>query len=153
MLKTSIWDYKKLSVVTYPFYFIYWQYTHKTNCMQRIKKVFLCWKCYPQLPLNSNKKNASQSKKGGKDQESIQSSTTPDTWYPWECDINTIKHHTQESKGLPFPSRWPQGSNEQTWKRHDKHKTWSTKEVSPWNIQSKYFTEGFKPVSRRQPRP
>ena len=40
----------------------------------------------------------------------------------WESDKNTIKHHKQESRGQPFPSRWPQDSNEQIWK-HDKHKT------------------------------
>ena len=36
-----------------------------------------------------------QSKKGGKDQESIQSSTTPDLGYHIG-DKNTIKHHKQE---------------------------------------------------------
>ena len=32
----------------------------------------------------------------------------------------TIKHHKQEPRGQSFPSRWPQGSNEQT-RKHDKH--------------------------------
>ena len=27
----------------------------------------------------------------------------------WESDKNTIKHHKQEPRGQPFPSRWPQG--------------------------------------------
>ena len=40
----------------------------------------------------------------------------------WESDKNTIKHQKQEPRGQPFPSRWPQGSNEQT-RKHDKHKT------------------------------
>ena len=40
----------------------------------------------------------------------------------WERDKITIRHHKQEPRGQPFPSRWPQGSNEQTWK-YDKHKT------------------------------
>ena len=31
----------------------------------------------------------------------------------WESDKNTITHHKQEPKGHPFPSRLPQGSNEQ----------------------------------------
>ena len=34
-----------------------------------------------------------QSKKEGKDQESIQSSTTPDPGYQWESDNVTIRHH------------------------------------------------------------
>ena len=34
-----------------------------------------------------------ESKKEGKDQESIQSSTTPDPGYQWESDNVTIKHH------------------------------------------------------------
>ena len=37
MLKTSMCDYEKFSVVTYPFYFINGQFIHKTNCLQRIK--------------------------------------------------------------------------------------------------------------------
>ena len=40
----------------------------------------------------------------------------------WESDKNTIKHHKQEPRGQPFPSRGPQGSNEQT-QKHNKHKT------------------------------
>ena len=59
------------------------------------------------------------SKKGSKDQESIQSSTTPDPGYHMGKWQSTIKHHKQEPIGQPFPSRWPQGSNEQT----RKHKT------------------------------
>ena len=34
-----------------------------------------------------------QIKKEGKDQESIQSSTTPDPGHEWESDNFTIKHH------------------------------------------------------------
>ena len=40
----------------------------------------------------------------------------------WESDKNTMKHNKQEPGGQPFPSRWPQGRNEQT-QNHDKHKT------------------------------
>ena len=39
-----------------------------------------------------------QSKKDGKDQESIQSSTTPDPWYQWESDNVTIRHHKREPR-------------------------------------------------------
>ena len=42
-------------------------------------------------------------KKGDKDQELIQSSTTPDPGYQ-ESDKNTIKHHKQEPRGQPFRS-------------------------------------------------
>ena len=41
MLKTSMSDYEKSSVVIYPFYFINLQSIHKTNCMQRIKKILM----------------------------------------------------------------------------------------------------------------
>ena len=44
-------------------------------------------------------------KKEGKDQESIQSSTTPDSGYQWESDNVTIRHYKQEQRGQPFPSR------------------------------------------------
>ena len=38
-------------------------------------------------------------------QESIQSSTTPDPGYQWESDKLTFRHHKQEPRGQPFPSR------------------------------------------------
>ena len=44
------------------------------------------------------------SKKVDKDQESIQSSTTPDPGYNWESDNLAIKHHKREPRGQPFPS-------------------------------------------------
>ena len=37
-----------------------------------------------------------QSKKGGKDQESIQSSTTPDPGYQWESNKLTVRLHSRE---------------------------------------------------------
>ena len=49
-----------------------------------------------------------ESKKEGKNQESIQSSTTPDPGYQWESDNFTIRHHKLEPRAQPFPSRWPQ---------------------------------------------
>ena len=58
--------------------------------------------------------NQGKSKKEDKDQESIQSSTTPDPGYQWESDKFKIRHHKQEPRGQPFPSRWPQGINKQT---------------------------------------
>ena len=53
-------------------------------------------------------------KKKGKDQESIHSSTTPDTEYQCESDNFTIRHHKREPRGQLFPSRLPQGINKQT---------------------------------------
>ena len=43
--------------------------------------------------------------KEGKYQESIQSSTTPDTGYQWESDNVKIRHHKREPRSQPFPSR------------------------------------------------
>ena len=40
-----------------------------------------------------------QSKKDGKDQESIQSSTTPDPRYQWESNKLTVRHHKREPRG------------------------------------------------------
>ena len=54
------------------------------------------------------------SKKEVKDQESIQSSTTPDPGYQWESNKLAIRHHKREPRGQSFPSRWPQGNNTQT---------------------------------------
>ena len=45
-----------------------------------------------------------KSKKEGKDQESIQSSTTPDPGYQWESDNFTIRHHKREPSGQPIKS-------------------------------------------------
>ena len=54
------------------------------------------------------------SKKKGKDQESIQSSITPDPGYQMESDNFTIRLHKREPRGQPFSSMWPQGINKQT---------------------------------------
>ena len=48
-----------------------------------------------------------KSKKAGKDQESIQSSTTPDLGYQGESDNYTIGRRKREPRGQPFPSRSP----------------------------------------------
>ena len=46
-----------------------------------------------------------KSKSGYKDQESIQSSTTPDPRYQWESVKLTVEHHKREPRGQPFPGR------------------------------------------------
>ena len=43
-----------------------------------------------------------ESKYGCKDQESLQSSTTPDLRYQWESDKLTVRHHKPEPRGQPF---------------------------------------------------
>ena len=47
------------------------------------------------MTLEHNSDSYFQSKKEGKDQESIQSSTTPDQRYHWERDNFTIEHHNE----------------------------------------------------------
>ena len=46
-----------------------------------------------------------KSKKGGKDQETIQLSSTPDPGYHKGNRQKYNKHHHQEPRGQPFPSR------------------------------------------------
>ena len=47
----------------------------------------------------------SKSEKGRKDQELIQSNTTPGPGYQWESDNLTVRHHKREQRGQPFLSR------------------------------------------------
>ena len=44
-----------------------------------------------------------QNKKEGKDQGSIQSSTTPDPGYQWESDNVTNTHHKRENPNISHP--------------------------------------------------
>ena len=46
-----------------------------------------------------------ESKKEGKDQQLIQSSTIPDPGYQWESDNVIIRHRKPEPRGQSFPSR------------------------------------------------
>ena len=81
------------------------------------------------------------SKKGCKDQESIQLSTKPDPGYQWESDKFTVRHHKREPRGQPFfPACDHKAHINRRTQRHSKHKTekrhkTSTKEVPPWNGQ------------------
>ena len=45
-----------------------------------------------------------KSKKEGRDQELMQSSTTHDPGYQCESDNVTIRHHKREPRGQPIPS-------------------------------------------------
>ena len=46
-----------------------------------------------------------ESKKEGRDQESLQSSTTPDPGYQWANNKFTVRPHKREPRGQSFPSR------------------------------------------------
>ena len=54
---------------------------------------------------NASSQRHNQCKKDGKDQETIQSSTTPDPGYHMGRKQKYNKHHQQEPRGQPFPSR------------------------------------------------
>ena len=49
--------------------------------------------------------HAQQSKKEGKEHESIQSSPTPDPGYQLESDNVTIRQHKRKPRGQPFLSK------------------------------------------------
>ena len=64
-----------------------------------------------------------KSKEEGKDQEPIQSNTTPDPGHHMrKCYIYNKASHTRERRGQSFPSRRPQGCKEQTRQYDMKHK-------------------------------
>ena len=76
------------------------------------RRGLFCFICYFKLQIKSfivklhlTIKVTNKSKNGCKDQESIQSSTTPDPDYHWKSDKLTVRHHKQETRGQPFPSR------------------------------------------------
>ena len=51
MLKTSMRDYEKFTMVTYPFYFINRQSMHKTNCMQSFENISM-WEEFSSICYN-----------------------------------------------------------------------------------------------------
>ena len=119
----GLWLWYFLIILTYYFYtafsIVWWCVTH-TVWMQ-LANWYLRYtplKCVDdedhkdvwKTPDNCHTK----SKQGCKDQESIQSSTTPDPGYQWESDKLTVRHHKGEPRGHPFPSRWPQRAFKQT---------------------------------------
>ena len=63
------------------------------------------------------------SKKGGKDQESIQSSTTPDPGYQWESDKLTVDTTNESQEVSPFPAGDHKAQINRRAQRHSKHKT------------------------------
>ena len=88
-----------------------------------------------------------QIKKEGKDQESIQSSTTLDPEYQWERDNVTIRHHKREPRGQQVTTRHQQTDLHESITKQDRNNINDPqKEATPWNDQLKYFTGGLKPV-------
>ena len=81
----------------------------------------------------------SKSREEDNDQESIRSSTTPDTGYRMgKRQINKKTSHTGEPRNQPLPSRWPQGCMTQIRKfSEDKHKIKNIhkRSTGPWNGQ------------------
>ena len=72
------------------------------------------------MPFRIPKNLSIPNKKEGKDQESIQSSTTPDPGYQWESDNFTIRHHKRELRGQLFPIRH-QLTDAHKSKKHDRN--------------------------------
>ena len=73
-------------------------------------------------------------------QESIQSSTTPDPEYQWESDKLTVDTTNESQEVSPFQAGDHKAHINRRAQRHSKHKTEqkhkrSTKEVPPWNVQ------------------
>ena len=72
--------------------------TTKVNVYQLNPGAFVIFEskiCLQERDILSKKR----SKKEGKDQESIQSSTTPDTGYQLESDFFIIRHHKRKPRG------------------------------------------------------
>ena len=90
-----------------------------TTCASLIADLFLfCYERDVMLSLSDNNQNdvieAFLSREESKDQESIQSSATPDLGYLMGSDKYTIKHHIQESQEI---SPDPAGDHKAAWHR------------------------------------
>ena len=90
-----------------------------------------------------------QSKKEGKDQELIQSSTTPDPGYQWEGDNFTLRIHKRELKVNPFPAGDHKASINRRALKHNKNKTELHKRCTALECSVKYFTGGLNLISWR----
>ena len=89
-----------------------------------------------------------RSKQGCKDQESIQSSTTPGPGYQWESDKLTVDTTIESQEVSPFPAGDHKAHINRRAQRHSKHKTEqkykrSTKEGPSWNGQQNILLEGL----------
>ena len=109
-----------------------------------------------------NKIRFLQRKEEGKDQESIQSRTTPDPGTIWESDKNTRKHHIQHVQESQHGSSFPAGDHKAAMNRKGHMTKTNTQNTNNKRDQqkklrlgtvSKKITRGLKHVSRYQPRP
>ena len=87
------------------------------------------------------------SKLGCKDQELIQSSTTPDPGYQWESDKLTVDTTNESQEVSSFSAGDHKAHINRRAQRQSKHKTEqkhkrSTKE-DPWNVQLNILLEGL----------
>ena len=88
--------------------------------------------------------------KGVKDQESIQSSTTPDTGYQWESDKLTADTTNKSQEVSPFPAGDHKAHINRRAQRHNN--TRQNKNIKDpqkkYRLERsvKYFTGGLKPV-------
>ena len=91
-----------------------------------------------------------KSKRDCKDQETIQSSTTPDPGYLMGSNKNSINITNKSLEISPFLA-----GNEQT-RKHEKHKTQKTPMIHKrstsleWSVKIFYCTGGLRPASWRQ---
>ena len=98
VLAVYIWRYKStLDVISFPECGL--EITNIENLSFRIRHTLV------QLNYMGKRVTIDLSKKESKDQELIQSSTTPGPGYQWESDNFTIRHHKREPRGQPFPSK------------------------------------------------
>ena len=87
---------------------------------------------------------AYKGKKEDKDQESIQSSTTPEPGCQWESNNFTIRQHKREPRGQPFPACYHKAFIN---KRAQKHKKQGRNNINDTQkkhrlrtVSKKYFT-------------
>ena len=66
--------------------------------------------------------DSKKNKQGWKDQESIQSTTTPDTGYQWESDKLTVDTTNESQEVSPFPAGDHKAHINRRAQRHSKHK-------------------------------
>ena len=71
-----------------------------------------------------------ESKQGCKDQESIQSSTTPDPGYQWESDKLTEDTTNESQEVSPFPAGDHKAQINRRAQRHNKHNIENTHKIS-----------------------
>ena len=83
--------------------------------------------------------SGNKSELGSKDQESIQSSTTPDPGYQWKVTNSQLDATNESQEVSPFPTGDHKAHMHTRPQRHSIHKIYkhkrSTKEVPPWNGQ------------------